>query len=214
MEAFIVVVIVVVMVTAAFIAHIQRGSQRPAKIDEAPSRTLESLAIKFSIDDEPKQLAWKFRADGSGQSYFHVDLAEVTCTCDDFTSRRSRFARSDLRRFCGHIIRAYQKADSWPNPDGIMATLLASGPQNGGCWDYDDILRTKLDSGEYVYFGKKKNRTWIDVYAKARRKADMHGKYTGNYGRYGFDNAQKKWAYGTAPPGSREIKAILKAIQP
>ena len=173
---------------------------------------VEQLVINLKIDQPPNQTEWKFRTDGTGKSYFHVDLSPHTCTCDDFVSRRSRFEFPDVRRLCGHMIRAYQKAEAWPEPDGIVAAMFSNGPPEGGCWAYDRILRTKLSSGEHVYFGEKHDRDWIDVYAKARRKGDEPGKYTGAYGRYGFDRANTKWAFGNAPPGAREIRGILKVL--
>ena len=180
--------------------------------DDTTSGTLEHLIVNLSIDEPPKQLDWKFRTDGTGKSYFHVNLADISCTCDSFTNRRNRFASNDIRRFCGHIIRGYEKSGAWPNAEGIVATLLASGPPEGGCWAYDDISRTKLSSGEYEYFGKRNSRDWVDVYARSRRKGDVRGKYTGNYGKYGFNMVMKNWSFGAAPPGAREIRAILAAI--
>ena len=110
------------------------------------------------------------------------------------------------------MIRAYQKSEAWPEPDGIIAAMFSTGPTDGGCWAYDRILRAKLSSGEHVYFGQRSDRDWIDVYAKARRKGDEPGKYTGAYGRYGFDRSENKWAYGNAPPGAREMRGIIKEI--
>jgi hypothetical protein len=190
----------------------------PDRVDQSlqstePPRNLEHLVLNFSVENPPDQIAWKFRTDGTGGSYFYVDLAAISCTCESFTRRRCHFAQDDVRRFCGHLIRAYQKSGTWPEPDGLIATLFASGPPEGGCWPYDNLSRTQLSSGEFVYFGDSLGREWTDVFAKARRKGDVRGRYTGAYGKYGFNMDHRKWSYGSAPPGAGEIRLILRATE-
>ena len=212
MGLFTAIAIIAFVAAIFFAVRSPHGNRDELVGDDTTSGTLEHLIVNLSIDEPPKQLDWKFRTDGTGKSYFHVNLADISCTCDSFTNRRNRFASNDIRRFCGHIIRGYEKSGVWPKAEGIVATLLASGPPEGGCWAYDDISRTKLSSGEYIYFGKRNSRDWVDVYARGRRKGDVRGKYTGNYGRYGFNMAGKNWSFGSAPPGAREIRTILAAI--
>ena len=214
MELLAVIAVIALIAATVYAVRTPRSSRDEAVAEDKTSGTLEHLIVNLSIDEPPKQLDWKFRTDGTGKSYFNVNLTDITCTCESFTTRRSRFASNDIRRFCGHIIRGYEKSGAWPEPEGIVATLLASGPPEGGCWAYDDIARTELSSGEYVYFGTKQDREWIDVYARGRRKSDVRGKYTGNYGKFGFNIIEKKWSFGSAPPGAGEIRAILAAIKP
>ncbi len=72
--------------------------------------------------------------------------------------------------------------------------------------------RITLDSGEEAAVGYTPGNPWLDVFARARRKADSGGRYTGNYRECGFNLEERRWSYGAGPPGAAEIRRQITRL--
>ena len=207
--------VIITSAVALFALIHNSNSASPELTEHAPSdqpENLEQIQIRFVVEELPAEVEWKLRTNYTSKSYCHVNLQSVTCTCEEFVLRRTKFETQDIRRLCGHLIRAYRESGAWVEPEEIVAAMFATGPSAGGCWTYDLIVRGKLSSGEPIYFGLRHERDWMDVYARKRRNGDIPGKYTGSFGKFGFNRAHQKWSFGTAPPGAREIRGIIGAL--
>ena len=75
-----------------------------------------------------------------------------------------------------------------------------------------NYVRGKLSSGQPVLIGYSCDDSWLDVYARKRRKGDRDGVYTGNYDCFGFNIERNGWSFGDGPPGAREIRSMLKNL--
>jgi hypothetical protein len=214
------IIVILAVVTIIAVLLLTRNNPEPSLGESAPtddaakatSSRILPVSIEFAIHGEPTKVEWKFRTDGTGSSNYIANLTEVTCSCEEFNSRRLRFSQKDIRRFCGHLVKAHEKAGIWSDQQEIVDAMLYYGPIRGGCWAHDQILTTQLASGESVYFGTREGSKWVNVYTRKRRKGDSAGKYSGAYEKFGFDREFKKWSYGVGPPAAREIRQLIASF--
>lgn len=74
--------------------------------------------------------------------------------------------------------------------------------------------RARLSGGAEVVVGHTPGADHLDVFAPTRRREDGPGQATGGRRRYGFDARGSHWTYGDAPHGAREIRALLRHLEP
>jgi len=214
----IVVFLSIVSVIAALVLS-RRKAQEPIKESLAPNHhamssagTMAITTIEYLTIGEPKKYEWKFKADGTGKSSHLADLSTVTCTCEEFVSRRRNFNPKDIRRLCSHLVKAYDKPGVWPEQEEIVNAMLRTGPSSGCCWTHDRLHKGQLTSGEAIYFGTRDGKKWVDVYTRKRRKGDSNGKYSGAYDKFGFNQEEGKWSYVDGPPAAKEIRLLISRI--
>ena len=57
------------------------------------------------------------------------------------------------------------------------------------------------------------NLEWINVFAETKRVKKSASEVKGRIKGYGWHIPGKRWSYGEAPPGAREIRKILMQIE-
>jgi hypothetical protein len=77
----------------------------------------------------------------------------------------------------------------------------------------DSYFRGVLPSGEAVYFGVKPANTYIEVWARTRRKGEKAGVFTGPYKNFSFHPPRNRWSYASAPPGTSDIRPMIQWIE-
>ena len=75
----------------------------------------------------------------------------------------------------------------------------------------EKYYRATLPSGREIGLGITTGDDWIDVIARKHLKRESGNIATGGFATFGFHAVEGRWRYGTAPPGSSEIRNFLAA---
>jgi hypothetical protein len=194
---------------ANLIQSIER--QWEARMSPPPPRVYQLEALpdapkKKSAEPEPPPLETisrdlsfpraklKFKAQSKSEPgmTYDVDLSDQSCTCADWTERRSKYPIGDFRRACKHIVWAYPKSKEI-TPDHLIVRALM------GCYDYGfptdgRLFMAETDSLPIVAITG--DRAWVNVYVPDK---------AGHYQRFGYSTAERRWSYGERPYRSRRI---------
>lgn len=133
----------------------------------------------------------------SSQEY-RVDVDEKTCTCPDFISNRRNFAKTNLKRFCKHIILGLTKTgklEQFSEPIKAFLKERCEG-ERGVNWN-ETHSKTMIEKSE-VFLTKSETSPWVNVYApysKAKK-----------YRRFGFTLEEGRWSYGSKPLNAKEVE--------
>ena len=121
----------------------------------------------------------------SNEIKYRVDLTPYTCTCPDWTNLRAVFPSTDLRRACKHIATLMQFF-----PLGWLLPVPA-----------EPFRQTYIFIDGYHYsLVVKQSNSWVDVRVKNRLGAIYE---------YGYDTADKRWAYSNSPKHSKILRPLI-----
>lgn len=180
---------------------------------EQPLRNLSlgSVMAQFSLQSD----CLKQRTETSsvpsfstfGKSYI-VSLRDQTCSCPDFCEARSGFAENYFSRWCKHIISAAGQVRAFDDCN-VWHRAIA---ESGGGGPVAAFLVSPQASPEFLTtIGA--SREWINVYAKTARYGEKLPHLSGPLKHYGWNIAEKRWSYGSAPYGSGTIRKLLVQIE-
>jgi hypothetical protein len=135
----------------------------------------------------------------TGGLLYTVNLHRYTCTCPDFVLRRSQKPRGDLGRTCKHLREAVLALDTDTFGDELTRVIFKSphGP-------YDVIWFAPGPAGDIVALGLKADKPWMNLFVRSGKGEP--------YTRYGYHPGERRWAYGSAPPGAHEILEMMSGI--
>jgi hypothetical protein len=160
----------------------------------APLRNMAAQAIA-SIDLGSPQLPsicanLHIKSHSQAGVTYEVNLQGPSCSCQDWLSMRQQLAPLHLTRCCKHILDAFRQIEpscGWP---GWLSGFLndSHAPKPGQEWMLIDVSG-KLVLASTAPFG------WSNVYV-------ANGS---SYERFGYNPAERRWAYGEAPRGARTI---------
>lgn len=143
----------------------------------------------------------------SGQTY-RVSLANQTCTCLDFVELRHDCPPNHFSRWCKHIITvanrmhyfvgcdAWHKAIAKEGAGGPFAAFLIASPST------QEFLATIGSS-----------RDWINIFVRTAFPGQILPNLTGPIKQFGWSIGEKRWSYGIAPRGARDIRKLLVQIE-
>ena len=174
------------------------------KLLNAPSIISEELLI--TIPSAVSSQTIEVGSDSNFNTYYEINLSNVTCSCKDFIKRkRIRYDKNDIRRYCKHL--AHKIID---NKEYIFSDIVRCILKFG---NKDTIRGFTFSSGIKYYIAfNKKDLKWIDVFARKRKIGEKNGHYTGAYERYGYSILEKRWSYGDGPDGASVIKKTINTI--
>lgn len=138
----------------------------------------------------------------SGETYI-VDPIEQTCTCPDFKSRQE-YPKNYFGRWCKHILRVLNDAEAFRASDFWHRAIASSG--FGGPY-VAAFIHMNPNPPVMITFGK--NTEWVNIFAKTKRTGETIKNPTGHARCFGWSVAERRWSYGDAPPGARELRKFL-----
>jgi hypothetical protein len=135
---------------------------------------------------------------------YQVDLATLTCSCEDHRKRRRQSPDRDVRRCCKHIGALLLERGIVRAEHELLQLILTAEHGTGGALTILRVLEHP------VVFSTSTTGEWSNVWTRGRKSKGRPGRYQ----RYGWNEAEQRWSYGKAPPGAAKIVAALgKAIR-
>jgi hypothetical protein len=128
---------------------------------------------------------------------YHVDLSFPSCTCPDFMTRRQSLPVGHINRCCKHVFDAYRQLVTVEDCRGWMRGFI----ENGWPAHPDSEWSVVPVDGSYILASTAPNG-WSNIYA-------INGH---EYGRFGYNLAEERWAYGEAPGHADEIVSVVHQI--
>lgn len=128
---------------------------------------------------------------------YQVDLSGPSCTCPDWIGGRKRVPLGHLTRCCKHVINAYGQIEpdsGWPGWLGAFFDF-SWPPHPNQSWFVIEV-------GNSFALVSSATKGWANVFVEA----------DGSYDRFGYNVEERRWSYGIAPPGCRQIlKTFLES---
>jgi hypothetical protein len=164
----------------------EREDIAQARWDALPVQYIANKPIKqtYRLSDVIR-LEWKLVREaapdclinGNSAKGYHVNLAELMCTCEDWQSKRSCYGHDDLRRACKHLCRVLVKHTTEWNCHPLVVAMVQQEGLNGGVphvvfliTDFFrvDVLLAKNPewNGYQVYAPKKQGKHFSDEIEK------------------------------------------------
>ena len=135
-----------------------------------------------------------------------VDTRHQTCTCENF-KKRVAFPKNSLSRFCKHLLPAMWREIAHQELDPCLKEVISILP-NGPRYVY--IFSSPDTSDMYLTIGESDE--WINIYARSKTSKDQRLKASGDFQRFGWSIAQRRWSYAQSMTGSSIIKKMLLQI--
>ena len=138
---------------------------------------------------------------------YMVSFDDQTCTCPDF-DQRGHCAVNNFSRWCKHLVnelndaRAFEKANLWQQ--------AFANDGNGGPVAAYWLRPPKI---EPIVLTVGHNLEWINAFVATKRVKKSASDDVGRIKCYGWHIPGKRWSYGEAPPGAREIRKVLMQIE-
>jgi hypothetical protein len=131
---------------------------------------------------------------------YAVDLANNSCTCEQWKSEKQEMPICDLRRVCLHIAKAiiHHKSTfdgTWNEWTLRVLYALESGASHRLVKSFNS---TFLENGEEKF---------LAVYDNANGYVQLFGE---KGGCYGYDSMQNRWGWGQGPDHPLEVKRKLR----
>jgi hypothetical protein len=142
-------------------------------------------------------------SDDDGTS-FTVSPGDLTCTCEDWTTRRADLPERSPGRLCRHLVTEMNRIkDSLPEMNAAFSWLLGERTQRGkGTHPVEFYNLLMTDDGTcLVSFGSSK---WAHLLVPIEEAA---------YDRFGFDFETRHWSYGRQPSGFGAVKRYVLDLQ-
>jgi hypothetical protein len=127
---------------------------------------------------------------------YQVDLSEPRCSCPDWVGARQHIPVGHLTRCCKHVLDAYgqvEPEEGWPGWLGAFFNF-AWPPHPNQSWLIVEV-----------------GNSFALVSTAAKGWANAFVEVDGGYDRFGYNVEERRWSYGMAPPGSRNIARMIEA---
>ena len=149
----------------------------------------------------------RVRSHSEERTFYEIDLNEQSCTCPDFRKRRTGYPRGHMGRFCKHLMHELACRDAFSGASEWHRAIADEG--YGGpamAWI------VKLASPRQILVTADPSSDWINVFARAKKAHERSAEASGKIKRFGWNIAERRWSYGTAPPGARLIRDRLREL--
>lgn len=144
----------------------------------------------------------------SSGSVYDVSLSDQSCDCPDFVEHRALQPKDHFSRWCKHIIWRAEEAGAFVDANPWQKAIVDHG--RGGPLG---AFLIELPHNQEFLTTVGTSRTWIDVYAKTALPGEKLPLLTGPIAQYGWSIVEKRWSYGQAPRGAKNIKQLLTQIE-
>ncbi len=137
-----------------------------------------------------------------------VDLDRQTCTCDRFIGGKERFPLNHMGRICSHLCYEMNKQHAFDDEHHLTraALFLATREETRAAY----AIKHKDLPLMYAIVGK--DESWISIYSRAKLAKQTVSEASGDFERFGWSCAEKRWSYGVGNPGTSILRDFLKHI--
>ena len=131
---------------------------------------------------------------------YNVNLADNSCTCEEWQQVNKAMPYDDLRRVCKHVVKAilHRKADfdgQWNEWTLRILHAIDGRFSHGVFASYTDAF---FDNG---------TERFLALYDNSRGYVELFGE---NGGCFGYDASRNRWAHGVAPEKPLILKKALR----
>lgn len=138
---------------------------------------------------------------------YQIDLGKQTCTCDYF-SKKAHFPLNDARRFCYHMIEAFERYEAFKNVP--HRTLMVA--ELGSAWHITSAYSLKHVKLPLMYLLVEKANPWLNIFARKKRSGESVYSASGDFERHSYNILQERWSYGEGVPGASILKPFFQSI--
>ena len=124
--------------------------------------------------------------------FYEVDLAEQTCTCRDFTKKKSDMPKNDIRRFCEHLMSEFNQRDLFERTEHRTLMVGKLGYHAATSRAYA-LQHLELP---LMYILLEEENPWVNVYCRIKNKGETIHNASGGFSRFGYNILEKRWSYG------------------
>lgn len=143
----------------------------------------------------------------SAWTEYNIDLAEQTCTCDHF-KKKEHFPTNDARRFCYHMIEAFERRDAFKRLDHrtrMVAELGSSAP-------IVSAFALQHDRLPLMYLLIEEENPWLNVFSRQKLTGENIHNASGDFVRHSYNILQDRWSYGESVPGASILKPFFRSL--
>ena len=72
--------------------------------------------------------------------------------------------------------------------------------------------RISLETAPDVFVSHAGSSEWLNVFARAQRSGERIAEASGHWRRFGWNVYERRWSHDEGPPGSRELRRIMKEV--
>lgn len=129
---------------------------------------------------------------------YEIDLDEPSCSCVDWTARRSFLPTGHLTRCCEHIFVAYSQLPQVTAANDWLGSYFKLG------WPVAPPTEWELVTidNEKVLISTPSNKGWANVFAKDDE----------SYKRFSYHPKEYRWAYDSAPRWEWVITDAIRSL--
>lgn len=156
---------------------------------ESPSFTLPNLLVSNTKKNK-KGLCFRTLTMGN------TNIKEMSCDCEDWLLKRSRFDKKDARRLCGHLCDVVNDVNEYVfNGYGIEEELFPLPARSF-------LISTYKVNENIVHIMSNGRNPWVDIIAINRSQSPK-------YQRFSYHLNDKRWSYKKSPKSSPLIKIAI-----
>lgn len=190
-------------------------------IPERPKRSkqkkIDGLIIEFEEYEVKVNLqilarfteSFRVESFNNPSEFYLVNLSQVNCSCPDFHEKRNDLAKDRVDRLCKHLVKVlYENWEATKEsvPDDFFHSeikwLYDRGKGVGyRMWMNKGMLTIGFE--EFTFFTSYTRSGWLNLYCEDPE---------GNFSRFGFNPAERRWAWGVNPfpeGARREVNSKL-----
>ncbi len=152
---------------------------------------------------------------GETNQVYSLDLDNTTCTCWDFGNARKNCPKSDIRRYCRHLLQFIDVDSLSPQNRSEIQDLVVAAFEN-----YKQIAKSFPARGDFFFKVIKKNPVlivqnpdsgWFDIYCRQRRGKE-ETICSGPIKRHGYIVEGNRWAWGDSPYNPLLLKSYIRTL--
>ena len=72
--------------------------------------------------------------------------------------------------------------------------------------------RVSLETAPDVFVSHVGSSEWLNVFARTQRSGERIAEASGHWRRFGWNVYERRWSHDEGPPGSRELRRIMKEV--
>ena len=187
--------------------ELQEQSLRKAKLME--QFHVETFGHDLPI--KPVEGLLKVKSQSEVGVKYDVDLAQQTCTCENYKKRRSH-PKNHVARWCKHLLRALDKAGAFSPLEGLQSEVVKFSYTQ--CDQMYLIKHNDLPEMILTLSDRWLSESWININARKKRAGENIKQASGKFSNYGWNADRQSWSYGENLAGASLIRPLLQAVEP
>lgn len=140
----------------------------------------------------------------TGEGEYEVHLNGPTCTCPDWLEHRASKPPGSPARACKHVVEALFQFGTYRHCSAAMLGVLENCQRRmKGTYPEEDYLSVWIKGQHFVL--SCSSGDWVNLIEVCEG---------GLSHRYGYNMAERRWAYGESPKGARPLRVFMHEVWP